>query len=113
MDGAWKASHTSAGIAWVCMDQHGQIVHQRAQVVNQLPSPTAAEAMACLEALSRARSTGKTSLHLLTDCQVLVNILNSKGTKLDWQIMSIVYDICNYCKDFDYICISKVGRNVV
>ncbi|GMP64221.1 hypothetical protein CsSME_00025603 [Camellia sinensis var. sinensis] len=87
----------------VCMDNKGQNLHQNALVVNPLPSPLAAEANACLEALRWVRAQVMKCLTIQTDC-VLVKILQSQGEVTGWQIMSIVSDIINY---------SKIGRNVI
>ncbi|CAL5342766.1 unnamed protein product [Camellia sinensis] len=113
IDGAWQTTTTDTGIAWICLSSGGHKLYQQALAVQPLPTPLAAEAMAYWEALRWAKDAGIEGLTIQTDCQVLVTMLQHKKEVQDWKIMYLVSDIINYSKQFKYVSICKVGRNVI
>ncbi|CAL9225852.1 unnamed protein product [Arabidopsis halleri] len=67
-----------------------------------------AEAWAILEALSQARTYGYKEIHVFSDCQTLINLLNSSA--LHTEIQSIVDDIRALCSSFTHLLFSFIPR---
>ncbi|CAL5424282.1 unnamed protein product [Camellia sinensis] len=98
---------------WICLDNKNQMINQTALVVHPLQIPLVAEAKACLEVVRWVVKEGMKCVTVQTDCQVMVRMLQKQGMETTWLIATIINDIIYYSKFFDYLCISKVGRDVI
>ncbi|XP_028079766.1 uncharacterized protein LOC114281493 [Camellia sinensis] len=102
IDGSWRNSGRQAtdvaGVAWICFDAHNQLVSQEALVLHLTLSPLMAEAKACLEAI-RWAARRKLRKLIITNCQVLVRLLQQKGMEMEWQVALIINDILYYNND--------------
>ncbi|XP_028099376.1 uncharacterized protein LOC114298915 [Camellia sinensis] len=113
IDGSWTSFQQNTGIAWICLNHTNQKFNQTTLVKKSLQTPLVVEAIACLEAIKWAIRNGIKHINIQTDCQVLVCMLNTKGLNIEWRTTTIVEDILSYVKCLYYVCISKVGRDVI
>ncbi|CAL5387435.1 unnamed protein product [Camellia sinensis] len=72
VDGSWLSVNERTGLAWVCLDEGNQLVHEEAISGPLMLSPQQTEAAAVVQALRWAYKQGIKSLLLQTDCLVLV-----------------------------------------
>ncbi|KAL0857446.1 hypothetical protein Bca101_062600 [Brassica carinata] len=90
-DGAWKEDSKIGGMGWVLKNPAGTIISQGAASRKFVGSALVAEALAIRMALSKAKELNLDSLHLFSDCSVLISALRSEHELIE--IADILHDI--------------------
>ncbi|XP_013625621.1 PREDICTED: uncharacterized protein LOC106331755 [Brassica oleracea var. oleracea] len=74
-DAAWRSDQQAAGLGWIFIDRHTQVLHQGSIGQRNVPSAYMAEALAIREALIQASSYNYTDICLRTDSQELARAI--------------------------------------
>lgn len=112
-DAAWDSISLVAGLASVFRSNTdswppSEVIEDFSTVRTQVGSALEAEAWAVLATLSHAQTLGLDAVHFFSDCQILVNLLNSDNIHIE--IYPILCDIRYLCLSFSLVVFSFIPR---
>ncbi|KAF3555918.1 hypothetical protein F2Q69_00012831 [Brassica cretica] len=105
-DAAWNPSMMCAGLAWIIEDAESSSSHSAAS--SFVTSPLIAEILMTRNAMISALHCGINSLSVLSDSQVLINLVKSRGRHL--QIAVLLNDIYLFFPLFNAIQFKFIPR---
>lgn len=85
IDAAWNPATKCAGLAWIIDDAGSSSSHSSTSTF--LASPLIAETLALQDAMNSALQCGYNALLILSDSQVLINLLNAGGRHLEIAVL--------------------------
>lgn len=110
-DVVWDAATLMACLGWSFhLNTNDTTINEVSGLITHthVNSALEAEAWATWAALAQAKSDGIKEIHVLSDCQTLVNLLNF--LLIHTEIQSIIDDIRALCSSFKYLVFSFIPR---
>lgn len=98
VDAAWKSASLGCGMVWTFRGNTDDTISESMSTSTCVSSPLAVEALALLVALSQAQERSFQELHVFSDSQVLVNLLN-RGEDHN-ELFGVMFDIHRIINSF-------------
>ena len=108
VDAAWSGSSGCCGMGWLFKTHLHRVFHKGSATRSHTPSALASEALALKSALITTSQMDLTSIIVLSDCQVLISVINSETSTNEFQ--GILHDIAFLSRSFSFIKFSFVPR---
>lgn len=107
-DAAWRKESLTAGLAWSCTDNHGNIVFQGSTPEPWVESAQLAEGLAIREALLQAQAQGLNNITIKSDAQIIIRAINNRESIKE--LFGTLHDIHRLSCDLDVVSFIFIPR---